>query len=255
MLVAALRGKSVPDFDNVEDCLTSIVFEHLRYLPPNIFWPELFRYSLSLQNQSLGTYFRDSSIDLLAYDHLSLDFWPRLEGGNEPDLILRFTGLNTKPLLLVIEVKLWSGKSGVGEDDQLVRYMAAAQHLAHKEGALFAGVIYLSPVNSVEEVGTSWAIAKVRGLDAPLWRLQWQDVLAALRTTRCETQPYKMVIEDVARFLEYCGFEHFSGFRMNIEIPSTIRGHFYQSAELFSRCVIPEIYVRRAAWTEGVLNG
>jgi hypothetical protein len=42
MLIAETRGKSAAEVQNNEDYLTSAVFGHLRYVPPNAFWRELF---------------------------------------------------------------------------------------------------------------------------------------------------------------------------------------------------------------------
>jgi hypothetical protein len=40
MLIAELHGKGIAEAQDNEDCLTSCVFGHLRYLPPSVFWEQ-----------------------------------------------------------------------------------------------------------------------------------------------------------------------------------------------------------------------
>ena len=61
-----------------------------------------------------------SGVRFERYSELKINFWKTFPVYCEPDLLVRFTGGNNPPLTLLIEVKLNSGKSGTGENDQLV---------------------------------------------------------------------------------------------------------------------------------------
>jgi hypothetical protein len=50
MLVAEVHGKRVAEAQDAEDYLTSAVFGHLRYIPPSVFWPDLFALATGLPN-------------------------------------------------------------------------------------------------------------------------------------------------------------------------------------------------------------
>ena len=65
---------------------------------------------------------------------------------------------------MLIEAKLWADKSGIGDRDQLVRYLSILEHL----DAVDAGIprdaerflLYLTPRESLEEVEASAALTR-----------------------------------------------------------------------------------------------
>jgi hypothetical protein len=133
MLLAEIRGHASEDVENKEDYLTSAVFGHLRYLPPKVFWQDLFSRASTLPSSGEAT-----SLDQMAfrrgqsisnYSHLQIHFWPFHPIYGEPDILLTFTGDNLEPLVVIIEVKLWSEKSSEGEKDQLAKYLALLDDL------------------------------------------------------------------------------------------------------------------------------
>ena len=123
MIPAFLNGKLSREQENMEDILTSIVFGVLQYVPPSKgIFPLL---NLVEQSDSTQTPLRglwdDSSVDY--------SFWESMkelhtESGIdceycEPDLLLRISKSNGEKLVVLIEAKLWSGKSSfAGEEEK-----------------------------------------------------------------------------------------------------------------------------------------
>src|SRR4051794_8528888 len=113
MLVAETHGKHRVEVEDDEDYLTSSVFGHLRYVPPSIFWENLIGKARATDgvNTPLAAALSQFGVCFRNYKSLAADFWrfhPKL---GEPDVILTFSGGDQKPLVLVIEAKLWAGKS------------------------------------------------------------------------------------------------------------------------------------------------
>ena len=126
MLVAELHGHHIPETANSEDYLTSTVFGHLRYLPPWIFWDELFKEALAMPRAMSGTLaglLQQLGIEVKNFETLEVRFWSRHPEYGCPDLILVFSGATSQPLIILIEAKLWAEKSGTGEFDQIARYL------------------------------------------------------------------------------------------------------------------------------------
>jgi hypothetical protein len=97
MLLAEIHGKSLASVPDNEDYLTSTVFGHLRYLPPSVFWPELFAKVRGLpdangREPSLADFLARSGISPARSDSLTVRFWPAHSRYGEPDLLLQFTG-------------------------------------------------------------------------------------------------------------------------------------------------------------------
>ena len=133
MLIAEIRGHASLDVEQNEDYLTSAVFGHLRYLPPMVFWQELFSRAWSFPSSGgatslVQTFFKNGP-SLSNYSHLEIHFWPFHPTYGEPDMLLTFTGDKLEPLVIIIEVKLWSEKSSEGEKDQLAKYLALLDDL------------------------------------------------------------------------------------------------------------------------------
>ena len=228
MLVAEIHGKIVPQALNDEDFLTSAIFGHLRYVPPSVFWTELFKCAKSLpdengQERSLTEVIMRNRCEVKESTSLQAHFWSRHPTLGEPDLLLCFRG-EGPPLIILVEVKLWSGKSGT--DDQLARYLNILDDLSALRPQLSLGLedarrylVYLTPRESLREVQESVDSIRVGKDEARsrVFRLQWQDVAEVARATTSTTvPPYRTILDDVARFLHIRGLEHFKGF---VEVP------------------------------------
>jgi hypothetical protein len=244
MLVAEKHGKVLAEAQNHEDYLTSSVFGHLRYVPPQEFWDALFgRAIASTPEETQFTKVIPNAIN--EYEKLEAMFWRMSQKHGEPDLILRFSRDDMPSLIVIIEVKLSSDKSGVGENDQLVKYMRLLDELpsidikTNPDDLRF--LIYLTPRNSLNEINDS-----LNSCECPsefrdrILRLQWQDVLEVARSEskRC-SEPSATILSDVADFLCKRGLEYFDGFREHLDFsPDECDGSFYAStsrvAESFS---------------------
>ena len=223
MLLAEIRGKADASIADNEDYLTSTVFGHLRYIPPPTFWPQLFELAKGCHEQgtlrTLSDAMAEHVIDFRSYSALCVRFWPQHAKLGEPDLALVFSGQGVPPLVLLIEVKLWAGKSGTGEYDQLVRYLRVLDDAKwlHDLGAANAVgfLLYLTPREAWAEVTDS-----LRASDRPdadgkrLFRLQWQDVLdVAGDSYSTAEEPAKTILKDIRDLLVRRGLRYFRGFR------------------------------------------
>jgi hypothetical protein len=266
MLVAEIHGKRVAEAQDAEDYLTSAVFGHLRYIPPSVFWPDLFALATRLPDSDgretrLTEHLARSGHSIADYSQLSAIFWPRHPTCGEPDLLLRFHGGSRPALAILIEAKLWATKSGVGENDQLIRYLRLLDDLeavdsrwANDTGRL---LVYLTPRESSAEVLDSIDSPGCRSGDRDrLFRLQWQDVLLAARQAMATAdEPWATMLRDVAEFLGRRGLEYFAGFRPWPGLPllEAEGGRFLNPANpaLWTRLPsLPAITPRRASWIE-----
>jgi hypothetical protein len=266
MLLAEIHGKALEAARDSEDYLTSAVFGHLRYVQPRHFWPALVAAakgvprpggSETMLDHALAT----SGIDPARYERLEARFWPPHPTLGEPDLLLLFSGGPQPPLALMVEAKLWSGKSGTGENDQLVRYLgvlddldAAGVRIPAEAGRY---LVYLTPRESLAEVEDSlaWSAAPERHR-ARLFRLRWQDVLAAARRSSVDApEPARTILADVATFLGRLGLEYFAGFDRVGGLPmlgegdgAIFRGGGGAGGLLTRLADLGELTARRASW-------
>jgi Holliday junction resolvase-like predicted endonuclease len=235
MLIAEIHGKRFPEAEGQEDWLTSAVFGHLRHIPPGIFWPDLFNRAFTIGENPSSLYSRvcAAGVQLANYSDLDILFWKCFDGYGEPDIILQFSGGTQAPLIVIVEVKLNSGKSGVGEDDQLKRYLElmddrAAFFPASKVNTDQCYLVYLTrnfakmeiedSVNRSVESGKKDAAERLYGL-------QWQDVLECAEAIRDS----RSLLEEVAEFLKRRGFEAFRGFNSWVPPLKSASGAFYGS--------------------------
>lgn len=222
MLLAEIHGKVLEAARDNEDYLTSAVFGHLRYVPPGSFWDDLFTRARGLpgadgQEPSLGRILADAGRSPSAYSRLEVHFWRRHATHGEPDLILVFTAEDRPPLVVLVEVKLWSVKSGTGDRDQLVRYLRVLDDLGAVKIQVPAQadryLVYLTPRESLTEMTDSAAIVNDSARDrSRLFRLQWQEVLEAAKAGWPDSpEPSRTILADVACFLRALGLEYFRG--------------------------------------------
>ena len=235
MLIAEIHGKRFPEAEGQEDWLTSAVFGHLRHIPPGVFWPDLFSRAFNTGEHRASLYSRicAEGVQLSRYSDLKILFWKCFEGYGEPDVILQFSGGTQAPLIVIVEVKLNSGKSGAGDDDQLKRYLEllddrAAFFPASKEETGQRYLVYLTRNFSKMEIEESVELSADAGKkDAAerLYGLQWQDVLEC---AEANGDP-RSLLEEVAEFLRGRGFEAFGGFKSRAPSFESASGAFYGS--------------------------
>jgi len=267
VLLAEIHGKTVEVARDNEDYLTSTVFGHLRYVAPGLFWDDLMKRARGVPDSGgheplLGELLADTGRLPSAYSRLKVLFWKKHEIHGEPDLILVFTAEGLPPLVILVEAKLWSGKSGTGDRDQLVRYLRVLEDLGGigmvTEALAPRYLIYLTPGESLAEVEDSAALADGLLKDGPrLFRLQWQDVLEAAEAAGAGScEPTCTVLPDVARFLQELGLEYFKGMHclgeLHVLMPGL--GAFYEVGqtgfcEMTQETRLGYFEVCKGAWT------
>lgn len=99
----------------------------------------------------------------------------------EPDVVLTFTGDGQAPVVIIVEVKLNSGKSGTGTDDQLERYLQLLDNgitPATRQPGTLRCVVFLTRACILQELEDSAQQCHWTG-DAQdrIAGLEWNDVL------------------------------------------------------------------------------
>lgn len=102
--------------------------------PPTVFWEEFLANAIGIpvggESNSLIEVLGKQQIRISSYSTVRVLSWPTHPKFGEPDLALVFMGEGMRPLVLFIEAKLWSEKSGREENDQLARYLRAIHDLS-----------------------------------------------------------------------------------------------------------------------------
>lgn len=199
MLHAELRSKvgpAAPDGHRKEDVLTSTVFGAIFTAGD---W-DLLRRWLAKARTLAG-----SPLVLPQFADVAYWFWPRL-GQTEPDLVIQIGRL-----LVVVEVKYWSGGSG---EDQLVNEWNVTAPPANRayEGSIRDAIdaadarvlVYLVQRRKLADERAFVARSLARSPDARFYVLTWEDLddtLAAEPGTRCrqELRDY-LAIRRIAAF-------------------------------------------------------
>ena len=167
------------------------MFGHLRYVPPKYFWEGLLKRAVSLPvngiERDVATTIRSCTGKGVAeYDQLQIVFWPAHPFG-KPDLLLIFETGSGLRYAVFVEVKLDSGKSGVGDDDQLARCLRVIDSLEllrpRLESIAGAALIFLTRATSESDLTETLSVYG----DSPaargrLYRLDWQDVITTAQT-------------------------------------------------------------------------
>ncbi len=232
MLVAEIHGHVVKELAGNEDYLTSAIFGHLRYLRPAVFWEEFFSLAAGATgDDDLASFAARAGVRINECSDLSVRFWPSHPSHGTPDMALCFTGTGSRGFVLLIEVKLWSGKSGEGDHDQLCRYLKILDDLAPLDLGQpdpVRALLYLTPRESLVELMET---ARLYGDGKRLFRAQWQDVAAAAQESMGGALGTdRKILRDVAAFLRARGLEYFKGFaRLPIESLPESCGHFYDT--------------------------
>lgn len=232
MLLAEIHGKRLPEAEGNEDWLTSAVFGHLRHVKPSVFWPCLFSCAenVSLERSSLSAELLSAGIRFEDFTEIAVRFWYSTAEFGEPDVILRFTGPASCPLIVLIEVKLNSAKSSVGANDHLARYLA----LLDSPNTLADWrcpqdrryLVYLTRAFAKREIEESIAASSCRNAATRIFGLEWLDVLECAKRDAAR----EPLLDEVARFLAARGFEAFRGFGSHVGLNPRPRGKFYSRA-------------------------
>jgi len=213
MLLAEIHGKRNEAITRDEDYLTSAVFGHLRHVTLATFWESFFSRALAVDGRSFADELTLHKFAFARHCEFTMTFWPSYPDFGEPDILVRFVDLHGQVLLLIIEVKLFSPKSGEGEEDQLTRYFDLLRDLNSKASAgtdsCHIGLIYLTHRYALDELQTSVGLISDYPGIPPMFTLQWQDLLEASRAyAYCEP-----LLGEVTKFLSERGYEAFRGFR------------------------------------------
>jgi hypothetical protein len=182
MLHAELRGKVGPDATDghrKEDVLTSTAFGTIFTAGD---WDLLHRWFAKARTLT------GAPLVLPPLAEVAYWFWPRL-GQTEPDVVLQIG-----PLLLIVEVKYWSGGSG---DDQLVNEWKVCERPANRAFAASIrdaidatdgrALVYLVQRRKLAAARAFVAQSLERVSDARIFILTWEDLddaLAAQLDTR-----------------------------------------------------------------------
>ena len=220
MIQAELHGKLL-EIENSEDILTSNVFGLLKYLPHDVF--------LNILNRAETLSGRKFDFDLKGYIPEFI-FWENIEGYGEPDLIIKFHNKDGYELILCIEIKYYSSKSGEGDNDQLRRYFEALT-VSTKEKSHFLGVVYLTKYPSRKELEDSLKHIKERKLDdtdEKLFQLRWFEITKSLQEYHGKLNgSEKLILEDLIRYLKHKNFVEFTKFSFQAEEFDLPRDQFY----------------------------
>ncbi|MGF1628696.1 MAG: hypothetical protein ACFCUT_04445 [Kiloniellaceae bacterium] len=189
MIQALLRGKLSRDQENMEDILTSCVFGMLSYLPPDV---GLIPF-LSASEPVCGT---APALEGPAAQ-VSYRFWPQLAEQRsaaadsadclpcEPDVLLELRKSDGRLVYVLVEAKLWSGKSSwASEDyeaprDQLAREWDNLARLSAREGAepllVYLTADFSAPLEEIRQSREEYLQKRPGGAFACAW-LSWRAI-------------------------------------------------------------------------------
>lgn len=259
MLLAEIHGHILAAASGDEDYLTSAVFGHLRYLPPTVFWEGFLALTKGLPVEaSLCQHLTTKGLKISDYSSLEIHFWPVHFEYGEPDLVLCFSGIGLRPLVVLTEVKLWSGKSNNGDRDQLADYVKILSDLRRLKTSEklpdepFTALLYLTPRESVGEIQETLALLDAQPADfLGVFRVQWQDLLAAVSSAAYSAAGISgKILEDVQQFLKRRGLEYFRGFEEDPSLPAfdSNVGAFYTRDLFVPRLEYETFVIRRGDW-------
>jgi hypothetical protein len=143
---------------------------------------------------------------------------------------LHFSGDGQPSLILIVEVKLNSSKSGTGANDQLKRYLDLLDDQTvlpvWSEKKDHRCLVYLTRAFARLEIEESVRLSLESGKEDAAERifgLQWQDVLETAIVNAGQSE----LLRELAIFLRVRDFEAFRGFR-KFPVPlEPISGRFY----------------------------
>lgn len=211
MSIAVTKGKISRTGNNFgsgsEDLLTASVFGLMRYLPAEVLLFPILERAVNVREKILQL--NKTILD----EKIEYEFWPKLKF-SEPDLKMDFGDNHT----IFIEAKFYSGKSGNGEKDQLLRQYQDLRNLKSGLGT----IIYLTKHRTIPVAEISDSVNSVRNFGDNLdpddfenntfW-LSWFDVWEVCELKRdAGVLHQKRIITDLCEFLGKLGLKHFTGF-------------------------------------------
>ena len=236
MSMAELHGKISSRASNLtdrlEDLLTSDVFGSCKYLPDKLLLIPFLSTAKDLCGNSLGGLL-PSSISSITYS-----FWPRLQN-SEPDVLLAVHPTSGPDLLILIEAKYLSGKSGnplSDEDlitaeiprDQLAKQLADLKslslererwhnHLEPKCCLVYVTAHRIYPRKSLEESQKEFKAFNQDEQDEdppPMFWTSWVNlseiVISSIQRTMIHQE--KELLIDLSALLQRKGLVFFKGF-------------------------------------------
>lgn len=243
MIQVVLKGKSL-GYEYTEDILTSTVFGNLRYIRPDLVLIPFIE-SAFLYNEARTTLWEKlniAGIELRCFQKVEYIFWAWNQNYGEPDLILIFRdhihGLDD--LLIVVEVKFKSKKSGTDENDQLARYFEAIHNNMESFTELsvsdFKGekgyIVYLTEAEACSDItATTQIINRRYDIRENVFHLRWHLLYKTLEKmysylSSCE----KVIVDDLIKYLEKLGLVDFSGISLP---PKSLIADFSVSYPIF----------------------
>jgi hypothetical protein len=178
-------------------------------------------------------------------------------------MVFSFTGPEVPALVVVVEVKLWSEKSGAGEFDQLARYLRLLDDLSNLQIGLSEDsirfLLYLTPRESIHEISETLSSNRSEKNDEQrVFRVQWQDLLvSAVAASRSRTHFSTRILQDVARFLKRRGLEYFDRFEQEPALGQLAAkdGSYYIAEESFKGFTpamgdMEHFVIRKAGWLQ-----
>lgn len=199
MLEAELKSKLDKDFLNKEDLLTSTFFGVIDLTKNIQFIYKLLKTSKNISNESL---LESIPIEFkyLEFIDFSLIFWQKTSQG-KPDIIIKLinTALN-KEYFIILEIKLYSGKSSFGKNDQLINYVK----MKLNKDEILSKVIYLTYFDGKKDVSDS--INQFPDGRNFLFLLTWTDIYKFLKIDE------SLISQKLASLLEKRWLIPFSGF-------------------------------------------
>lgn len=209
MLMAQLKGKLTREEEGLEDLLTSNVFGSFKYASPGEgLVPFL---ACAVQDDGKTKPLENlSSIETYSYD-----FWPSYVAADskrcEPDLLITIGDENETRLLIMIEAKYRSPKSGFPSDegkltDQLAKEWDVLEKMAGgdiKAFLVFVTADYVMPRGSIEE--SQEELKRKRGKKGNILWLSWRELPSILEGTE------HPILRDLFHVVKKYGLNFFEG--------------------------------------------
>jgi hypothetical protein len=240
MTMAEIHGE-IPEYEGMEDLLTSDVFSTFKYLPLDVVFIPFLKRAVSFGTGETMSYLFD---DVIKGDFI---FWPKTSFlKREPDLLILLTCLDNPPISIVVEAKYRSGKSNVNRDQDLnAMQLLEGDQLAEQYFELINGnfkidqslkevlmnsrnrfLLFVTAHNAIPRETTNETMKILRNQGFPeenLKNLYWINWQAAWNVTRevlsnniSMNHGYKLMLEDLEVLLKRKGLTSFNGFQKPI---------------------------------------
>ncbi|OWZ84103.1 hypothetical protein CDO51_05150 [Natranaerobius trueperi] len=225
MLSALLKGKLNPYNPgeiNSEDLLTSIFFGFANYLDPNTFLKPFLSTAIN---------YNGISLDFSKITESRIFFWPTFYQSREPDVVIVLKDNDDKTTVIIVECKLYSGKSNIEikdqsstlTGDQLVDqfYLGESEILKNKfdlpdnyEPYLLYLTAHLSyPGDDIEESLRAIHEDSIRQqFKDKLYWSNWQNAHHLIPTLSPYNDTEQTLLDDLKKFFENRRLFYFRGF-------------------------------------------